>query len=371
MKSKSQEKCTTTIFLNNKGQWQGTVSLPHEKGEKRERKTFYGKSEAEAAQKAYSFIYQYENGDYVVPRKDTLISFLNDYHKICLPRWEETTSALYKMYIDTHFKPYFKEDKLKDIKPITLDRFYNYKLNNEEKKSKPMTINTVRKLNTFLKAAFNYAIKNGMIKTNPANCVILGRQEKYRPAVYDEEQFLLLLDAVKGTADEIPIVLGAGCGLRRGEVFGLQWNDINFTTNEIAIRRSTVRFTETIEKTPKTESSNRVIIAPYYVINVLSQYRDLQKVIAIDGKIVTSWKPGAYSEHFKKLLKKHNLDHIRFHDLRHYNAVIMLKGGISDKVASERLGHSQVSTLRNIYQHVLKDMDKEAAQEINKMFSAI
>lgn len=69
------------------------------------------------------------------------------------------------------------------------------------------------------------------------------------------------------------------------------------------------------------------------------------------------------------MLNRFGLPHIRLHDLRHYNAVIMCKYGVSDKVAAERLGHSQVSTLRNVYQHVLKDMDKTAAEEIDMMFT--
>jgi len=85
--------------------------------------------------------------------------------------------------------------------------------------------------------------------------------------------------------------------------------------------------------------------------------------------IFSEFQPDAYSKHFKKLLAKHNLPPMRFHDLRHYNAIIMMKYGVPDKVASQRLGHSQVQITREIYQHVLPDMDRQAAAVIEGAFA--
>jgi integrase len=187
------------------------------------------------------------------------------------------------------------------------------------------------------------------------------------PTVYNEDQFIQLLDYVSGTDDEIPIVLGGGCGLRRGEIFGLYWRDINLDDGYINIQQTSVRFNKTIEKSPKNASSIRSFKAPDYVIDVLRTYKSKVKGKNAQ-KVLTRWKPSTYSERFGILLNRFKMPHIRLHDLRHYNAVIMCKYGVSDKVAAERLGHSQVSTLRNVYQHVLKDMDQTAADEIGTMF---
>jgi integrase len=362
------KECKVSVYLNKNGYWVGQITFPTMKGERRERKYEYAPTKKEATQKAYAIVYQYEQGEYIKPRKDSFISFLYEYHDVCSPKWADTTRALYKLYITAHFENYFGSIKLIDVKTITLDKFYNSKLSGIDN-STPLSINTVKKLNRFLSGAFSYAVKNGMIKSNPASNVILGKSEKYKPKVYDDIKFNKLLEVVKGTPDEIPIILGAGCGLRRGEVFGLQWDDIDFRKREISIKRSEVRFDKTITKSPKTDSSKRTIVAPGYVINKLMEYKKCQNIIDFKGRIITQWKPGAYSEHFKKLLEKHDLEHIRFHDLRHYNAVIMLKSGVSDKVAAERLGHAQVGTLKNVYQHVLKDMDEDAAAQIDKVFN--
>lgn len=360
-----------SVYQRKDGKWVGAIDLGKDVFGKRSRKVVYGDSQSDVEDKINTLLFEIKTGDYTDPKKDTLISFLNDYYDACASKWEETTKALYKMYIVVHFAPYFKEMKLVDVKPIVLDKFYNYKLNHEEiknKKAVKMSVNTVRKLNTFLKAAFNYAISNKMLRDNPSDHVMLPKKAEYKPNVYTEKQFSNLLDVVSGTDDEIPIILGAGCGFRRGEIFGLYWRDIDLMNKTISIKTTNVRFNKYTEKKPKTETSNRTIIVPGYVLEVLRLYKIRSIHSLSDDKVISRWKPGAYSERFGKLLDKHGLSHIRLHDLRHYNAVIMMKNGVPDKVAAERLGHANVSTLRKVYQHVLTDMDESAANEINNMF---
>ncbi len=373
------------------GKYVGIVELERSQGEKRKRKPVYGNTEAEAWAKLNEIAFEIQTKQYIEPSKDTLIDFLKKYHQIRAgydiwntkairpekAKWEQTTAELFQMYIDVHFEPYFGKSKLKDIKTITLDEFYNNKLFTEREHSvkqgkeivkkivPPLSINTVIKLHKFLKAAFNYAVANDKIKKNPADGVELPSQKKYKPNVYDKDKFLKLLKTISGKDEEIPIILGAGCGLRRGEICGLSWSDIDFGTKTIKIKKTRVRFTKNLVKNPKNDTSQRVIIAPDYVIETLQTYFISKNRPELSEKVVTRWLPQSLSGMFSDLLETHNLDHIRLHDLRHYNAVVMLRNNISDKVAAERLGHSNVSTLREVYQHVLKEMDVEAADKIN------
>lgn len=359
--------------------WVGSISLGKDENGKRKRKVVYGDTKKEVEEKINEILYEIQIGEYIEPSKETLIGYLNSYYSVCCSNWESTTADLYRMYIDVHFAPYFKTMKLTDIKPMMLDKFYNYKMTTQReytvkikgkdvvKYAKPLSLNSVRKLNSFLKSAFSYAVANNLIKSNPADKVKLAKKEKFFPTVYNEDQFLQLLEHVSDTDDEIPIILGGGCGLRRGEIFGLYWRNIDFETGYITIEKTTVRFSKTVEKLPKNESSQRTFKAPDYVMSILVKYKNKVNGKQED-KVVTKWKPGTYSERFSKLLDKYDMKHIRLHDLRHYNAVIMCKYGVSDKVAAERLGHSQVATLRNVYQHVLKDMDQTAADGIDTMF---
>ena len=379
------------------GRWVGSIDLPRGRGEKRRRKTFYGDTEREVREKVNIVLYELQVGEYVAPSNDRLVDFLKKYHNICSgydawdsssvrpvkAKWAETTSQLYKMYIDVHFEPYFKDMRIIDIKPSTLDTFYNFKMSDKRKyetrqgdktvvrTAKPLSINTIIKLHKFLSASFNYAVANDLSKKNPAKGVMLDSPEKFVPNVYDKEKFLKLLDAVYGQDEEIPVILGAGCGLRRGEMCGLTWENIDFENKTITIVKTNTRFTKEVTKDPKNETSQRKITVPDYVIETLLRHYTMNDRPDKSQKVIMRWKPQSLSEAFAKLLKKHDLSPIRLHDLRHYNAVIMLKSGISDKVAAERLGHSNVATLREVYQHVLKEMDEEAANKINEAITPI
>lgn len=384
----------TSIYKRSSdGLWMGSVELTSTNG-KRNRKVFSSKSERTVRRKVGKFVYEVENGEYIQPSKDSLISFLKRYHNINTgcdmwkddykypenSKWALSTAELYQMYIDVHFEPYFNNKKLLSIKPIDLDEFYNYKLTTprefdfllangktEKRTQPPISNNTVLKLNAFLKSAFNYAIKNNLLKYNPADRVSLKKKEKYVPTIYNEKQFKELLDHVEDTDDEIPILLAGGCGLRRGEIFGLHWANVNFKTGYIEIINTKAGFRTITDKNPKNESSTRVFKAPDYIIETLKNYKK-KKNGKDDDKVITRWKPKTYTERFGQLLERFKMPHIRLHDLRHYNAVIMMKYGVSDKVAAERLGHSQVTTLREVYQHVTKDLDEKAADSINEMF---
>lgn len=377
----------------NAGRWAGYLLLKGENDQKDLKLTKYGKTEKEVIRKLSDLERDIENGDYVPRNTDTFIGFLKEYHKICAgydiwngkPRknerakWQETTSELYKLYIDVHFEKYFNTMKLTEVKPITLDKFYNEKLAETKEIYKlidgirqkvevhKMSINTAIKLNKFLKAAFNYAVDNRMLKQNPADKVILGKKIKYEPVIYDNEQFKKLLDYTKHKYDRIPIVLGAGMGFRRGEIFGLTWSDIDFEKQTISINKTNVRFNKNLIKSPKNATSNRIITGPSYVFKTLREYKEETKPVN-DNCFILDVSPSYYSHRFNWLLAKFDIPSIRLHDLRHFNAVVMMNNNIPDKVAAERLGHSTVTTLRSTYQHVIAEMDQRAADRINDIF---
>ena len=374
--------------------WVGVAELEKHANGKRNRKTVYGDSKKEVEEKLNKIKFEIQTGEYAEPNKETFVEFLKDYHRVCAgydmwnpkairpdkANWEETTASLYKMYIDVHFEPYFGKMKFADIKPMVLDKFYNSKLSNRrelknksdnktiEKIIPPLSVNTVRKFHGFFKSAFNYAMANRMIKYNPTDGVKLGKKEDYTPTVYNEEQFLKLLKEVEGTDDEIPIILGGALGERRGEVFGLYWRNIDFNNKQITIEKTAVRFNRNLEKKPKNQSSQRTIIVPDYVIEILHKEYIKKGSPDKDTKVITRWKPGSYSDRFKKLLKHSKLTHIRFHDLRHYNAVIMMEKGVPDKAAADWLGHKDVQMLHRVYQHVSMDMNRRTSEKINEMF---
>ncbi|WP_455715667.1 tyrosine-type recombinase/integrase [Anaerosporobacter sp.] len=328
---------------------------------KRKRIVAYGKTEREATKKLREKLFEYENSD-IKDTKETLVAFLSEYIKRNKDNWADTTVSLYEMYVTKHIEPYFKTQKVKDLTPIMVDDFYSYKIESGS------SSNTVLKYHRFLNSAFNYGVKKDIITKNVCEKATAPKHIDYSPNIYEQDQFNQLWNYVKDKYDRVPIILGAACGFRRGEIFGLKWTDIDFKNCKIKIQETCVRFDKTIIKDPKNQFSKREISVPKYVIDVLKDYMKEQKVINLNSNIMTV-DPSYYSHRFKWILNKYNLPPTRLHDLRHYNATLMMNLGIPDKIASERLGHKDTTMLKKIYQHNQKSVDKATSEKINEVFS--
>lgn len=357
-----------SVYKDKTGRWRGVVELPKNQGESRKQKVFYGdtkKSESKQEKELWSQVnaleYEIENNLYMNESNLTLDKYLNEWYSVYTKELQGTTRELYKLYIDKHIVPEIGSLLIKKMKPIQIQEFYNKKL-------ETLSGKTVGELHSLLNNSLKTALKNRLIKYNPCDGVNKPKKTKYTPTIYTEEQFDKLLAITKGTFDEICILLAGVCGLRRGEVFGIRLIDIDFKESQISIVETMVRFGgEWIIKAPKNETSKRKIKVPEFVIYAISDYLTSLKVVP--RRICSEFLPSSYSHHFKELLEKHGLPHIRLHDLRHFNATLMLKYGVPDKIASGRLGHSNVQTTREIYQHMTLDMDNQASSILDDVFT--
>ena len=199
----------------------------------------------------------------------------------------------------------------------------------------------------------------------------------------DTESLRELLGVAKGTNLYAPILIAVTTGLRRGELLGLKWSDIDLTDRFLHVRRSVEQVRGDVRvKAPKTEKSSRKVTLPRITVTELQRHSLLQKKdrlrlgpIYSDADWVFSredgaiWNPDTFTRAFRRLLRDSKLDSIRFHDLRHTHATQLLKDGIFIKVVSERLGHSSVQITLDTYAHVLPSMQDEAAERIDSAIS--
>jgi integrase len=360
---------------NSDNKWVCVIELPRKPGEKkRSRKPFYADGNLTEAQaekffkaKKIELEYQIENNIYRNPGNSTIKDLIAEYNEhnqdIAI-----TTKSLNKMYETVHICPVDDPNrigighvKLRDCVPMVFENFYHRKMT-EGKKLSP---NTIIKLHSFLHGAFKFAVKNKMILINPIDSTKCPKKIKYKPRIPTDDEFMKLLTASSGTFDEVAIALAGGLSLCRGEICGLKWDDIDWVKHKIKIEETHVHFTENVRKDPKADARRRSIFVPVSIMNVLKKYHDSLENI---GTYICDYKPDAYGKHFKKLVEKHGLHGITLHKLRHYNAIIMMKLGIPDKVAAGRTGHSQLSTLQEIYQHATEDTDRIASEKINEFF---
>lgn len=282
--------------------------------------------------------------------------------------------------------PYFKSKQLmiNDIKPIDIENFYSHLFENG------MCNNTVKQYHITLKQVFSYLIKNDWILFNPMLKVDKPKETKTNASFYTKQDMQKLFECLINEEIKLPIMLAGMYGLRRSEVLGLKWSAIDFENKQIYVNHKVVEVflngNSSLYKSNamKTSSSNRILPLFPQAEAILLQAKSQQEnnkrflkshynkkdydYVCVDNK-GDLIKPSRLSHGFLKILKKNNLRHIRFHDLRHSCASIMLAQKVSMKQIQEWLGHSNFSTTANIYSHLDFESKKNSAYSVSKAYS--
>ncbi len=290
---------------------------------------------------------------------------------------EENTYDSYKTnvnIISEYFKPL--NLKLSDIKPVHIQNFYT---NLYEKK---LSENTVSHYHANIRKALSTAMKLEIIPSNPADKVEKPKNGKFVGSFYTAEETTKLFEVIKGDKLELAILIALFYGLRRSELVGLKWSAFDFEENTFTIKHKVVQTivdnkrTVLLKDTVKNHSSFRSLPLVDEIKTLLLEHKRkieqnkklcqsgynkeyLDYVFVNDvGKLIL---PSYVTKHFSNILKENNLRHIRFHDLRHSCASLLLAKGISMKEIQEWLGHSTYTTTANFYAHLEKDSKKKLA----------
>ena len=339
-----------------------------------------GNSKRKADKRLREILAEYENRK-TIYSKDVLFSdYIVEWLKDCKHQLEISTYEGYQNTINNKIAPYFKKLNvtLQEIEPIHIQRYYNKLMESG------LSANTVKRHHANIRKCLQDALLKNLIPYNPADRVKVPKIVSYKAKYYNKEEIAELLKCSKGSPIETPVMLAAYLGVRRGEVMGLKWSHIDFVSKTITIK-DTITYVKTkVDKErAKTQSSYRTLplisnIETYlkelkakqeeYRILFGNEYIDNDYVCKYDnGKPIS---PDYVSEAFARLLKKHNLKHIRFHDLRHSCASMLLALGFDLKKISEWLGHSSISTTANIYGHVEFKSKVEMGEAIGESLTA-
>lgn len=278
------------------------------------------------------------------------------------------TYSSYVNAVKSIIAPYFRKKKilLRDLQAHDIQMFYQEQLQRVKASS-------VIHYHANIHKALKYAVKNDMIPSNPADKVERPKLDKFYGNFYDRDELNKLFEAVAGTKLELPVLLGAFYGLRRSEIVGLKWSAIDFEQNTITISHTVTscnldgKCVIVAKDTTKTKSSRRTLpLVPYFHEKLLavkaqqernqklcgrSYNREFLEYICVDD-IGDRFKPNYITSQFPKLLERNGFRKIRFHDLRHSCASLLLASGVPMKHIQEWLGHSDFSTTANIYAHL-------------------
>ena len=254
-------------------------------------------------------------------------------------------------------------------------------------KDKPLSNNTVRHYHTFLSSVLGIAVKWQLIPSNPCERATLPKKEKTRPRYLDEEQAAQLLSLIEGEHMQFKtmIKMFMFTGMRREELCGLEWKDINFDTSVIRIERASLYIPHEgiITDTTKNDSSTRYIKAPAVAIQLLKEYKrwQAQKRLSMGDRWVDCdrlfTKPDGMPIHpdtigcwFRDFIRAHDLPDISIHSLRHTNAMLMINSGIPITTIAARLGHADPTTTSKIYIHAIQSADAAAAEQLDLIFTS-
>ena len=365
----------------------------------RHTRTFKG-SRSLAEKALAKFVTEIENGTYADSKNMTIAKFKEEWVEVHVSKLAPKTQREYLRMFDAHIIPQLGNIKLSDLRPTHLMKFYKY-LDQDgirlDGKPGKLSERSQRYYHAVISSMLEDALKQWQyIVSNPASRVEAPKVHKKKTPSYDELQSAELLIALidEPIKYRVLVKLALFTGLRRGELLGLEWNLIDMNKGQLSVEKQSQYTPETgiVDRPTKTESSNRLVSIPPSIVAILKEYKAAQNEERLkigtlwqtSDKLFTTWDgkpmhPDTVSSWFNDFLNRHNekmiieekapLPHIRFHDLRHTSASLMISQGVSLKNVSSRLGHSSITITADIYTTALQSADKDAANKLENLFS--
>jgi integrase len=227
-------------------------------------------------------------------------------------------------------------------------------------------------------------VRWGLLASNPASGAQPPRPRRAELAVVDAPLAARLLEASAGTRFEMPVAVAIATGMRRSEILALRWSDVSPDLSLAHVRRIIQPTADgLVFEEPKTRRSRRAVVLPGFLGPYLVRQREDQERrrrehaenwsehdLVIDRGDGRPRHPDTLSSGWHTFVKRRGLPHVRFHDLRHAHATLMLSKGIHPKIVSERLGHASIGITLDTYSHVLPSMQQEAAAAFDEIFGA-
>jgi integrase len=354
------------------GRWQARVTLDGGK-----RKAYYGKTRAAVQQKLTAALRDRDRGLPIgIGERQTLAQYVPAWLGTIKPTVRLRTWKCYAQLMNRHAIPALGATPLAKLSAQQVQRLYGMKL------EEGLSGTTVHHLHAVLHRALAQAERLGLVARNVSELVEVPRMAEHEMRVLDSEQVRRLLDVARGERLEALYVLAVSTGMRQGELLALRWEDVDLDRRTVHVRATLQRTKEhgyTLAA-PKTKRSRRQISLTGVARDALRAHRarqaqerlaagpawqgthDLVFADAAGGPLSGIQVTRAA---FYPLLKRAGLPRVRFHDLRHTAATLLLGRGVNPKVVSEMLGHASVGITLDIYSHVLPDMQEQAAAQMD------
>lgn len=359
------------------GLWEARLTLPGGRS-----KSFYGRRRQDVQRKLDEAKRDLAQGFAPQDGRLTLGQYLAEWLETCKPpQLRPSTYLGYERYVRKDLTPTLGAIPLMRLTPLLVQRLYADKL------AEGLASTTVRHLHACLRKALQDALRQGIVARNVADLVKAPPMRTVAMRVWTPEQVRQVRAAAQGDRLEALWTLALSTGMREGELLGLRWSDVDVEAGELQIQRALARGVARHRELapPKTAASRRRIRLTAQAVSALRRHRALQaeerlvagpawasageRDLVFTNTVGNALDPtNLIRAAFKPLLARAGVPVIRFHDLRHTAATLLLKEGIPVKVVSELLGHSDVALTLRVYAHVLPDMQAQATAALERLF---
>jgi integrase len=362
--AKRRSRGEGTIYRRGDGLWSAQVTLPNGK-----RKTKYAKSQKEAREWLQAQTGQIKAGIWTSTDTVKLRDFIERYlSEVASKQVRVATLNSYSQHARLHIYPALGNVKLAALRPEHLQRLYSDKID------QGLSAGTVRIIHGVLHRVLHQAAEWGVVSRNVASLVHPPHRRVAEPKMLDRGQLALLLDETRGQWLHPFIYLAITAGLRRSELVALKWSDIDWEARTLRVMRIATEDMDgkLVLSEPKTSSSKRLVVLPQTTLDVLKEWQELSRGDMLfahhDGSTRT---PDSVNAAWDRLLARLGLPHVKVHSLRHLHATMLLEAGVSAKVVSERLGHSNIGITMDLYSHVTAPLQQQAADTIGQAMTGL
>ena len=360
------------------GRWEGRYTAGHDPVTgKQIFKNVLGKTQAEVKEKLARALVEAGQVDFTKSGQYTVGTWMDTwFENVAKIKVRPSSHQTYKGYIDNHIKPSIGNITLEKLTTMDLQKFYRKLLTKGrveriESKDQPkgLSAKTVRNINQVISSAMDLAVAQKIILTNPTNTCELPKVERKEMQTVPAEQLSAFLEEAKRSGVYEMYYIELATGLRRGELLGLKWTDIDWKNGIIKVRRQVARVDGQIVEAPlKTKNSYRAVsISPQAIEVLREQKRKTNDTYVFPSPNGGPISPDSVNNMLKRVLERAGIPKVRFHDLRHTFATIALQNGVDIKTVSGILGHFSAGFTLDTYAHVTTAAQKEAAQTMGNI----
>lgn len=360
-----------SIYQRPDGTWCATYNAGYNEQGGRKRRTIFGKTKQAVQNKLQKVFSEVASGAPIEPHRMTVGEFLD--------RWltgaakttvKPTTYVNYEGVIRNHIKPHLSGVPLMKLAVIHIQGLYSAMARDGK------SAETIRLTHAVIRRSLKQGVRWRLIPYNVCVDVDRPRVAKADITPLDAKQVAKFLKVTKKDRLGAVFTLAIAAGMRSGELFGLQWPDVDLQSGMVKVTHTLTELGGKLFLTePKTAKGRRCINLPAMAVDALRKHRARMRA---EGHADVPWvfcnthggplRRSRFRERvFKPLLKKAGLPDIRFHDLRHTSATLLLSAGVHPKIVQERLGHSQISVTLDTYSHVLPTLQLEAADKLDSI----